>query len=348
MPATIVDVARRAGVSTATVSRVLQGSPVVRETTRERVQRAVTELSYAPSAIARGLVTRRTRGIGLVITTIADPFFPDIVRGVEETALDNGYGVFLCNSNNDPDRELAVVRLLWERRADAIVVAASRVGSFYHAHLQRIKVPLVLINNQQSGDYTYSVATDDVGGGHLATSYLLGLGHRCIAYIHGPSANYATFRRHQGYEAALREGGITPDPAAVVQSNGSTQGGAQAMGELLQRRPRPTAVFCYNDMTAIGAMRAIRAAGLRVPTDISVMGYDDVALAAYVHPPLTTIAQQKYELGRRAMLLALELLAHPSQEPASAGTVSNVLLSATLVERESCAPPVLSQPNRSV
>jgi len=329
MVATIVDVAHKAGVSIATVSRVIHGSTLVHPTTRARVEQAMAELGYTPNVVARGLVTRRTQAIGLVITSLADPFFPPIVQAIEETALDHGYSVFLCTSSNDPAREIAVVRQLRERRVDAIIVAASRVGSLYHAHLEDIKVPLVLINNEQSGAYTYSVGTDDVAGGRLATNYLLALGHRTIGYIHGPLVKQSTQDRYRGYELTLGERGMKPDPRLVAAGDGQAAGGQKAMHELLQRQPRPTAVFCFNDATAIGALRAVRAAGLSVPGDISIIGYDDIAFAAYTEPPLTTVAQQTHELGRRAMCLVLDLLAGKE--------VTSITLLPQLIERDSCA-----------
>ncbi len=328
MAATIVDVARQAGVSIATVSRVVHKSALVNAETRQRVEQVMAAINYSPNVIARGLVTRRTQVIGLVITSMADPFFPPIVLAVEETALDRGYSVILCTSNNDPARELAVVRLLRERRVDAIIVASSRVGSLYHSHLQEIKAPLVLINNEQSGTYTYSVGTDDVSGGRLATRYLLGLGHTRIAYIHGPFSKQSTLNRYRGYELALCEAGLAPDAGMVATGDGQAEGGQQATASLLQRQPRPTAVFCFNDLTALGALRAIRSAGLAVPGDVSVIGYDDIGVAAYAEPPLTTIAQQTHELGRQALFLALDLLDNKC--------VVSATLPARLVERASC------------
>ena len=330
MAATIIDVARKAGVSIATVSRVIHGSPLVNATTRQRVEQAMEALSYSPNVVARGLVTRRTLAIGLVVTSLADPFFPPLIQGVEETALDHGYSVFLCTSNNDPARELAVVRQIRERRIDAIIVASSRVGSLYHAHLQEIRVPLVLVNNEQGGEYTYSVGTDDVSGGYMAASYLLSMGHRDIGYIHGPLARQSTHQRQRGLERALREYGVAGDVSLMVEGDGQAAGGQRAMQELGQRARWPSAIFCFNDLTALGAMRAVRAAGLTVPGDISIVGYDDIALAAFAEPPLTTMAQQTYQLGRCAMLLALDLLGDRA--------ATSMVLPAVLVQRESCAP----------
>jgi DNA-binding LacI/PurR family transcriptional regulator len=329
MTATISDVALRAGVSIATVSRAIHHNPLVNEATRLRVEQAMLELNYAPNVVARGLVTRRSQAIGLVITSMADPFFPPLVQGVEETALDHGYSVLLCTASNDPARELAVVRLLKERRVDAIIVASSRVGSLYLSHPEGITTPLVLINNEQSGSYTYSVGTDDVAGAQLAVDYLLERGHRRIAYIHGPLEKQSTQDRYRGYVQALNVRGLAADAALVVVSNGQPDGGQQAMQELLQRRPQPTAVLCFNDLTAMGALRALRSAGIDVPRTMSIIGYDDIALAEYAEPPLTTIAQQTCELGRRAMLLALDLLAGKE--------VTSLTLPAQLIERASCA-----------
>jgi len=335
MASTIVDVARKAGVSTATVSRVLHNSRLVKEDTRARVLRAMEELNYSPNIIAQGLVTRRTRAIGLVITSIADPFFADVVRGVEETALDHGYSLFLVCSSNDPQREIAAVSALRSRRVDAILVASSRVGSLYYDLLESIRVPLVLINNQHTGAYGLSVATDDRLGGYLATSHLLGHGHRRIAYIQGPPGHWASALRQAGYSAALTEADLPVLGDLIVPGDGRADGGVEAVSLLLDRGIRPTAIFCYNDMTAIGAMRALRTRGIGIPEDISVVGYDDVLLASYVEPPLTTIAQQRYELGRRAMELALQRLA------GGEGTAHAILLEPYLVERSSCrsAPP---------
>ncbi len=336
MTATIVDVARQAGVSIATVSRVIHRSPLVSGATQARVEQAMAALNYTPNAVARGLVTRRTQAIGLVITSMADPFFPPIVDGVERMALDHGYSVLLCTSHNDPARELAVVRLLRERRVDAIIVASSRVGSLYQDHLQEIRAPLVLVNNEQNGSYAYSVGTDDVAGGRLAASYLLKLGHRGIGFIHGLLVKQSTQDRYQGYAVELRAYGLEPNPELVTAGDGQAEGGQRAALELLQRQPRPTALVCFNDLTAIGALRAARSLGLPVPGQLSIIGYDDIALAAYAEPPLTTIAQQTHELGRQAMRLALDLL--------DGKQASSAILPPMLVERQTCAAPAISPP----
>jgi len=326
----IKDIAKAAGVSHSTVSRALANSPLVALETKQRIQRIAQEMGYSPSAIARGLVTRRTATIGLVVTTIADPFVTEVVRGVEETALDDGYSVILCDSNAEPERELACVRTLREKRVDGIIVTSSRVGNLYVPLLEQLGVPIVLINNQHEGRYVYSVRTDDFQGGQMVGAYLASLGHRQIAYISNPPNAHSSLQRLAGCRAALREHGVDIPDEWVAPGDGRISGGRAGMGLVLQRPPHPTAVFCYNDMTAIGALQAAKAAGLRVPDNLSLVGYDDIAFAVLVDPPLTTVAQDRYMLGQRAMGLTLSLL--NKQEEAG-----DIVLTPHLVERASCA-----------
>ncbi|MCR4408080.1 MAG: LacI family transcriptional regulator [Anaerolineae bacterium] len=332
MAVSIKDIARAAGVSHSTVSRALADSPLVRDETKQRIRHLAREMGYSPSAIARGLVTKRTRTIGLVVTTIADPFVAEVVRGVEETALDRGYNIVLCNSNAEPQRELAAVNTLREKRVDGIIVSASRVGDLYLPMLVGTGVPIVLVNNEHSGSYAYSVVTDDEAGGRLATEYLLDLGHTKIAYISGPELSSTSANRLRGYEQALKARGLMPDLQWIVPGNGSARSGEEGMARLLSLADPPSAVFCYNDVTAIGALLAARRLGWNVPGQVSVMGYDDIAFAAYTNPALTTVEQRKYEMGSLAMKMMLDLLD-------GAASVENVLLPPHLIERESCAPP---------
>ena len=328
----IKDIAKNADVSHSTVSRALHNSPLIALETRQRIQRIAREMGYTPSAIARSLVTRRTHTIGLVVTTISDPFISEVVRGVEETALNNDYSVILCNCNAESERELASVRALQEKRVDAIIVTASRVGSLYVPRLEKLNIPIVLINNQQAGRYLHSVSTDNFVGGRLAGEYLLSLGHRRIAYLGIVPDAYASVERLEGCRAVLQEHGLDIHDDWLLSANGRADGGQAGVARLLRCATRPTAIFCYNDVTAIGALQALKAAGLRVPGDISLIGYDDIAFTVFIDPPLTTIAQPKYTLGRRAMELTLALL--NGQEEAG-----DIVLVPHLIERASCAPP---------
>ncbi|MGQ9681041.1 MAG: LacI family DNA-binding transcriptional regulator [Anaerolineae bacterium] len=329
MAVTIKDIAKAAEVSHSTVSRALSDSPLISTETKALIRRLADEMGYTPSALGRGLVTRRSATIGLVVTTIADPFIAEVVQGIEETALSCGYNTILCNSNSEPERELKTVRALREKRVDAIIVTSSRLGSLYLSHLRGVGVPVVLINNQGAGDYIHSVLIDDHHGGELAGRYLGGLGHRHIAYIGGPIWARASSIRLAGFRKALRAQGLDVPPDLVLVGNGRPDGGVEAANELLHRSQPVTAVFCYNDMTAVGVLSALHRAGRRVPEDLSVIGYDDVAIAAHLWPPLTTIAQPKYALGKRAMEMALSLIQGECQVP-------DVILPPSLVERESC------------
>ncbi|MDY7039757.1 MAG: LacI family DNA-binding transcriptional regulator [Chloroflexota bacterium] len=332
MAVSIKDIAREAGVSHSTVSRALTDSPLVKDETKQRIHQLAREMGYSPSAIARGLVTKRTQTIGLVVTTVSDPFVAEVVRGIEETALDHGYNILLCNSNAQPQRELAAVSTLREKRVDGIIVSASRVGNLYLPMLAETGVPIVLVNNEHSASYAYSVVTDDEAGGRMATEHLLDLGHTRIGYISGPEMSSTSANRLRGYRQALQARDLTPDPKWTVPSNGGTRGGKEGMAHLLALSTPPTAVFCYNDMTAIGAMSVARRLGWTVPDQISVIGYDDIPFAAYTNPALTTVEQLKYDMGSLAMKMILDLLG-------GASSVEDVLLPARLIVRESCAPP---------
>lgn len=328
MKTSIKDIAAIAGVSHSTVSRALSNSPLIPEATRRRIQRIAQRKGYTPNAIARGLVTRRTHAIGVVVTTIEDPFVAEVVRGIEQVAGDQGYRVFLATSHNDSTRELNVVTALWESRVDSVIVAASRVGSLYGPRLQQIGVPIVLINNQHPGTFIHTIAIDDAQGANLATQHLISLGHRVIGHLRGPSGHRASGKRLAGYRRALKQAGIAFDPTLVADADGSAAGGEQIL-QLLAHSPCPTAIFCYNDMTAIGALSILKRQGLAVPDDISLVGFDDIPFAQYVEPPLTTVRQPMTEMGRQAMQMALTLMNGPKSQ------VPDIVIPGQLIERKS-------------
>ncbi len=326
MRVSIKDIARAAGVSHSTVSRALSNNPLVAQATRDRIQQIALELGYTPNAIARGLVTQQSHTIGVIVTTIADPFAGEILRGIEEIAGSNRYRVILGTSHADPVREVAMVKSLREWRVDGVIVASSRVGARYLPLLNEIGVPLVLINSQQEGPFTHSVAVDNLESTTRAVQHLIQLRHRLIGYLGGPSDHAAQRERLTGYQRALANAGITFDPSLVTTGNGRAEGGEQ-VAQLVARSPTPTAFFCYNDMTAIGALHALKRCGLRVPDDVSLVGFDDIELALYVDPPLTTIHQPKDEMGHLAMWMLLDLL--------NGRTVTNVTVTGKLIVRSS-------------
>ncbi len=294
---TIQDVAARAGVSTATVSRILSGVSRSRPETRGRVLEAVKELGYRPSGIARSLKLRTTRTLGLIVTDIGNPYFPELVRAVEDATWTRGYALLLCNAAEDPDREAGYLELLAQRRVDGIIVASSRLGTRQAAWLEHPPVPVVLLNCEIDLPGVPAILSDNRAGGRLATEHLLSLGHRRIGHIAGPPELAATEPRSAGCREAFGVAGLDPDELRVAVGDGHIAGSERAMGELLAINPDLTAVTCYNDLSAIGAMRALRARGLAVPADVSVVGFDDLDLSAYIEPPLTTITQQKTRMA---------------------------------------------------
>ena len=336
-PVSIKDIALKAKVSHSTVSRALQNSPVINRETAEKIRSIAGELGYRASAVARGLATSKTRTVGLVVTTIADPFVAGVVAGIEDAANANGYSVVLANSHADPEREMMVVRSFAERRVDGVIVTASRVGALYVPMLSKMRVPIVLVNNQHPGEFTHSVMIDNLEASAHATDHLIHLGHRRIAYLGDRYGHQSDTERFGGYRQALDEADLPFRPELVVHGDGKPEGGIEAMGRLLALAVPPTAVFCYNDMTALGALRRIRVSGLRVPDDISLVGFDDLYIAQYTDPPLTTVRQPKRQMGRLAMEVLLRLLQGSQSE-------HTIRVPGELVGRESAAAPKERQP----
>jgi DNA-binding LacI/PurR family transcriptional regulator len=305
---TIRDVARQAGVSTATVSRVISGSVAARPQTRARVLAAAEMLGYRPSAVARSLKLRTTRTLGLLVTDIQNPYYAEIVRAVEDAALERNLAVLLCNGADDPAREETYLDLLVDRRVDGIIIASSGLQERHGAWLARRSVPVVLVNWTAPALRLPAILGDNRTGGRLATEHLLSLGHRRIGHLSAPARNAAASERLAGIGEALGEAGLDPGSLVVVEGDGQVAGGERAALELLDRTRGITGIVCYNDLTAIGAVRALRARGLQVPADVSIVGYDDIALSAWVDPPLTTIAQRTSEMGHWAVRRLGELM----------------------------------------
>ncbi len=309
MTATIGDVARRAGVSTATVSRVLAGVGRARPETRARVRDAARELGYRPSGVARSLKLRTTQTLGLIITDIENPFFPQLVRAVEDVAREHGFALLLCNATDDPDREASYLDLLVDRRVDGVVIAVSGLGARHGEWLAEPPLPVVLVNTVAPGLPHPSIASDNVDGGRQAAAHLLDLGHRRLGVLTAGPRNADAPARVAGVRQAFTDRGLDPESVAVEVGEPGVGGGESALCRLLEAVPETTGILAYNDLMAIGAMRAIRASGRTVPGQMSVVGFDDVAIAAYTDPPLTTVAQAIGELGRWAVEHLVERIA---------------------------------------
>jgi LacI family transcriptional regulator len=343
MSVTIADVALRAGVSTATVSRVLAGLGGASPATRARVEAAAHDLGYRPSAIARSLKLRTTKTFGLIVTNIENPYFPQLVRAVEDAARLEGYALLLCNAADDPGRESFYLDLLVDRRTDGVIIAASSLGERHRAWLRDARIPIVLVNALSRGVRLPSVTSDNRRGGFVAAAHLIELGHRRLGALTAGRRNADAPLRLAGIGDAMRRAGIDPNSLAIVVGDPGVIGGETAMAEMLHRHPGITGIIAYNDLMAIGAMRAIRARGGQVPRDVSVVGFDDVDLAAYVEPPLTTIAQSTAELGRLAVRQLIDRvrndLADGEPAPAAGRAAVHIVVPVRLEVRGSTGPP---------
>jgi DNA-binding LacI/PurR family transcriptional regulator len=341
-PPTIRDVARLAGVSTATVSRILSGVGEARPDTRARVQAAVEALDYRPSGIARSLKLGSTGTIGLIVTDILNPFFPELVRAIEDAARARDLAVMLCNGQEDADREASYLDLLSERRVDGIVIASGSLSERHGQWLRSAPVPVVLVNCRLADGAQPATLTDNRAATRLATEHLLDLGHRRLGHITGRPTDAATEDRLAGVRAAIAGAGLPDNALAVVVGDGHATGGERAMRELLETSS-VTGVICYNDLTAVGALRAIRDRGLGVPGDMSVVGFDDIDLAKLVDPPLTTVAQDTEAMGRWAVEHLARIIGR-SQVPSSNGASPDgdmdlLLLAGSLRVRGTSGPP---------
>jgi LacI family repressor for deo operon, udp, cdd, tsx, nupC, and nupG len=328
MAVSIKDVARAAGVSPSTVSRAMNDHPRISQETKSRIRHLARELGYTPSLAAQSLVTRHTATIGMVVTTAADPFLARLVQGVEVTAEKQGYSVFLGSSYADADRELEIVRSFHARRASGVIITGSRVEEKYLQLATQFPLPIVLINCAR---YPYSVNTDNVSGARQAVAHLVELGHQHIAFVSGLPGHQSNLDRLAGYRQALREHGIALDHQLIFKGEETIESGVQAARQMLALRQRVTAFFCFNDQTAIGVIWGLRQAGASVPEDYSVVGFDDLDMAAFYCPSLTTVRQQSYRLGQRAINIVLGIMQGKSEPRPER-------LPADLIVRESTSP----------
>jgi LacI family transcriptional regulator len=332
--ATIREVAESAGVSYATVSHVINNTRLVLPETRARVLAAMDALNYRPNALARSLRQGKTNTLGLVLPDSANPFFAEISRSIEDEAFKKGYSVFLCNTELDTQRELFYVDVLSKKQVDGIifVAAGDQVDSL--EFLVSRNMPVVMIDRNLPNVEVDAVLTDNQLGGYLATRHLLELGHKRIACIAGPSSITPSAERLIGFRKALEEAGLPYDKRLILRGDFHPQSGMEITHSILKRKPRPTAIFALNDLMALGALRAAAEAGFSVPADLAVVGYDDLELAQYANPPLTTISQPKKEVGVQAVRLLVDRMSRKSRAP------SRLVLAPELIVRRSTTPPV--------
>ncbi len=299
-PISIADVAREAGVSPMTVSRVVRDKEDVSPKTRAKVLEVVERLGYQPNGIARGLVTQRTGTIGLVMPDVANPFFSDIALAVETEAYEENYNVFLCNTSEDPKREIDILNSLYEKRVDGIIVCSSRLPEEKLRESIQCCPAAVLTNRRLQNSDVSAVLVDHYQGGYDAARYLIERGHRKIGFLSGPDMSHGGYQRAEGFYAAATEAGVSLDSNWRIACSPTTEDGFRTTIELLTDYSDLTALFCYNDLIAAGALQACAELNLRVPDDIAIIGFDDIPLSALVTPALTTCRVPRFIVGIRA------------------------------------------------
>lgn len=328
--ATIHDVAARAGVSKSLVSLVMHDSPSVSEPKRRAVLAAVAELDYRPNAVARSLVQRRTHVLGVMLSDLHNTFFADVLDGVAGRAGERGYKAMVNTGNRAPSGEAEAIETLLELRSDGLILAAPRLDDARISEAAR-SVPVVLVARTIAAAKVDCVTNDDPAGATLVVDHLVELGHTRIAHIDGGRGAGARARK-EGYTRTMRRHGLA-SYARTARGDYTEEGGAKGVTALLARGPRPTAIFAANDLSAIGALDALTRRGLRVPQDISLVGYDNTALAGLRHIDLTTIDQPREAMGRTAVDLLLERLERRRTAP------RQVVMAPALVTRGTTAPP---------
>lgn len=310
--ATMKDVARLARVSTSTVSHVINNNRYVSDEVREKVLAAVAELNYAPSALARSLKIKATNTLGMLLTTSSNPFFSEVVRDVERTCYERGYSLILCNTEGSSERMHGSLETLLQKRVDGLLLMCTESSPLRDDLFSRYPmVPVVMMDWAPYTGVCDVIHDNSLEGGRLATDYLISQGYRHIACISGPHDNPQARQRLEGYRQALATAGIKSVRQYEIFSDFQFHGGFTAMQRLLALPKPPDAVFAGNDAMAVGIYLAIHQAGLKVGRDIAVIGYDNIELAAYLCPPLTTIQQPKDKLGQSAVDLLLNRIANP-------------------------------------
>jgi LacI family transcriptional regulator len=330
MRSNIIEVAKKAGVSIATVSRVINNKGKVRPSTRDRVLAVARKMKYTPNPAARGLIMRRTEAIGLLLPDLHGEFFSEVIRGADAAIQAQGYHLIVSSSHNDT-KEIEAALSFMRGRVDGLVVMSPQIDSETLLATLPISLPVVLLNCRTQSPLRDTITTDGTGGAKDMVSYLLSIGHRKIAIIKGSETNVESHERLIGYRAAFSSLSFTPDPALELDGDFTEQSGFNAVRQVLGGKNRPTAIFASNDSMAIGAVGAIREAGLRIPHDISVCGFDDIPVAKYLSPSLTTVHVPIHDLGTMAIERIFDRLFKRTK-----GAATHVFVPTTLSIRNSC------------
>ena len=305
---TINDVAQRAGVSKSTVSHVLNNTRFVEDATRLKVLDAIKALNYRPSSIARSLVKKQTSTIGLLISDVSNPFYHEVIHGVESVALENGYDIFLCNTHYDLNQAMKFVQSLEDKLVDGVLCMTSSLSRDIITELSSNNIPMVVLdwNASEIKDIAATISIDFSKGIFEAVKYLVELGHKQFAHVSGPLDFWTSRLRRDLFLNALSESGIDPQRALIIEGNLRINGGRRALEKIVTVDPQPTAVFTANDLMALGIVWAAKDYNLQIPQDLSIIGLDDIELSTQITPPLTTVSLPRYEIGSQAMQMLLQ------------------------------------------
>ena len=338
MPITIKDIAKEAGVSHSTVSRALRGSSLISEETTKHIRETALKLGYLPSAAARSLKTNRSQALGVIVSNIDDPYFSEILQGIEEIAQGNNYSLFMAASQRDPEREGTIIQSMRQHRVDGVIICSTTFSDEQSRHFSKYDIPIVVVNNQAAEDYRYSIYHDDVDGSRQLTRHLIELGHRKIAYLGNSHSGRTTLDRLAGFRQEMESNGLAVPANYIHEIPGSEPEKAiLALDHFLELPDRPTALVCFNDMMAIGILKSLQERGIRVPEEISITGFDNIVFSNYTNPPLTTFDQPKRFIGQKAAELILSLLDPNSKTNVPEQKIQ--VLKGNLLVRESTAPP---------
>jgi LacI family transcriptional regulator len=327
---TIRDVAKLAGVAPITASRVISNSGYASDEVRQRVTKAVEQLGYVPNFLARSLRSKRTRTLALVLTDITNPFWTTVARGVEDAASEEGYHVIFCNTDESASKQDSYLEALIQKQVDGILLVPARSNESPIEFLHQQKVHVVLLDRRLPNMEADVVRCDSEGGAYLLVQLLMKLGHRRIAILSGPCGVSSAEDRVAGYQRALEEAGLETEERLIICGEFTLESGYQMTRNLLAMSPRPTALFAGNNFIAIGALKAMHDAGVAVPEDMSVVGFDDLPAAIVVDPFLTVAFQPAYEMGRRATMRLLECL-----DGKVSNGVQEIVLPVSIIERKS-------------
>ena len=316
MKVTIKDIARMADVSIATVSKVINKKDAkISQETRDRIFKIIKETGYVPNRVASSMITKETKSIGLVIPNIANPFFPEVARGAEDKASEEGYSLILCNTDDDVTKEDAYIAMLQEKMVDGIIFTASSRRLKISESLKHINIPIISLDRELEGlNAQGKITVDNITGAYEAVKYMLDKGYKRVIHLSGPATSMPTKLRVEGYKKALKAFGYPDEEVLIFEGDYTSESGYETIEKVIEMGMTFDGVFCGNDLIAIGALKALKKHGKIVPYEVGVVGFDDIYLAQMIEPELTTVSQPKYLMGYKTVEMLIQMLNHSEVE----------------------------------